>query len=72
MQFDVESLVKDCGGPRAFAKIIGRSRTAAYRAINTGYLATPQLCRVLEHRPEIQLNDYFQPEGADNARTGAE
>ena len=62
MTFNAKRLVADCGGVREVAKILGKTRTAPYRMMRTGYVGTNVLGKILEQRPEINLNDYFEME----------
>jgi hypothetical protein len=60
LRFNAARLVEDCGGVSAFAQCLGKTRTAPYRAINTGYLGTPTLARLLAQHPHLNLHDYFE------------
>jgi hypothetical protein len=58
--FNVRRLVVDCGGARAFAEIVGKSRTWPYFALRRNYLSTPILARVRAAKPELDLHSYFE------------
>jgi hypothetical protein len=60
MKFNGSQLVEDCGGPKAVAEKLGKSRTAFYRAKNTGYVGTPTLCELLKHYPKLNFMKYFE------------
>lgn len=69
MQFNVKRLVQDCGGVRAVAEIMGKTRTAPYRMMRTNYMGTNVLAKVLEANPSLNLNDYFEKRDNDNTHT---
>jgi len=60
LEFNVRRLVDDCGGVREVAKIMGKTRTAPYRMMRTGYMGTNVLAKLLEAKPTININDYFE------------
>lgn len=60
LEFNVKRLVNDCGGVREVAKIMGKTRTAPYRMMRTGYMGTNVLAKILEANPTLNINDYFE------------
>jgi hypothetical protein len=70
IKFNAARFVSDCGGVNNVAELLGNTRTAPYRAIRTGYFGTPTIARLLEHYPNLKLNDYF--EDAINERQEAD
>ena len=58
--FNATKLVEDCGGVHKVAEALGKTRTAPYRIMRTGYIATPVLCKLLDSYPNLNLNDYFE------------
>ncbi len=60
VRFDAKRLVDDLGGVRNAAEILGKSRTAPYRWMNTGYMSTFQMEQIKEIRPDINFDDYFE------------
>ena len=52
MTFNAKKLVADCGGVREVAKILGKTRTAPYRMMRTGYMGTNVLAKLVEHNPD--------------------
>jgi len=70
IKFNAARLVQDCGGVNHVAELLGNTRTAPYRAIRTGYFGTPTIARLLEHYPNLNINEYF--EDAINDRQDAD
>jgi len=69
LKFNAVRLVEDCGGVREFAASMGKTRTAPYRMMRTGYTGTNTLALVLEKYPHLNINDYFE-DTHDNQQTG--
>ncbi|WP_138465367.1 hypothetical protein [Poseidonocella sp. HB161398] len=61
VKLNVARLIEDCGGPRQVAIITGKSRTAPYRWIKTGYLAAEHLAAIKAACPTLDLDAYFEP-----------
>lgn len=71
LRFNASKLVDDCGGVHKVAEALGKTRTAPYRMMRTGYMGTPALGQLLEVFPNINLNDYFEnDDGHTQERTG--
>jgi len=62
MKFNGKQLIEDCGGPKAVAEKLGKSRTAFYRLIATGYVGTPTMCQLLSAYPKLNFMKYFESE----------
>ncbi|MEK9747211.1 MAG: hypothetical protein VW443_00400 [Pseudomonadales bacterium] len=67
IRFNAKRLVEDLGGVRTAAAILGKSRTAPYRWISTGYMSTYQLEQIKQVRPEIKFDQYFEEENEREA-----
>lgn len=71
LRFNATRLVEDCGGVHKVAEALGKTRTAPYRMMRTGYMSSPTLGQLLEVFPYLNLNDYFESEdGHTQERTG--
>lgn len=66
LKFNAAKLIDDCGGVCSVAVALGKTRTAPYRMIRTGYMSTHTLAQLLHEYPHLNLNEYFEAE-ADNA-----
>jgi len=60
MKFNAAKLIDDCGGPKALAEKLGKSRTAFYRVMHTHYLGSNTICEILEAYPKLNLMKYFE------------
>jgi hypothetical protein len=60
LKFNAARLVEDCGGVTAVALTLGKTRTAPYRMLKTGYMGTPALAKLLAKYPDLNLNNYFE------------
>lgn len=69
VKFNARQLITDCGGVAQVAQDLGKSRTAPYRMMATGYMGTPILAKLLEHHPDINLNKYFERQDGQAANT---
>lgn len=69
LTFNAARLVKDCGGVSSVAEVLGHHRTYPYRSMRTGYFGTPTLAKLLEHYPDININDYFEEQLNDRQAT---
>ena len=70
LTFNAKRLVADCGGVRAVADTLGKTRTAPYRMMRTGYVGTNTLAELLTRNPHLNLNDYFETHTHDKETNG--
>lgn len=59
-KLNIGRLVADLGGPRHVAMLAGVPRTAPYRWIAKGYVASVILERLKDVHPELDLDGYFE------------
>jgi|TARA_R100001086_G_C11761117_1_gene238153 predicted DNA-binding transcriptional regulator AlpA len=65
MKFNAKKFIQDCGGVKEVSKLLGKTRTAPYRMISTGYMTTWHFEKIKIKKPNIKIDDYFESELKD-------
>jgi hypothetical protein len=68
VKFNAERLIDDCGGVCVVAAALGKTRTAPYRMIRTGYMSTHTLAELKNKFPNLNINEYFEADTDDAER----
>lgn len=70
MQFNAKKLIEDFGGVRKVAEVLGKSRTAPYRMMQTRYMTTWHFEQLKQADPSINLDNYFKDNNNDDNKKG--
>ena len=68
MQFNAKKLIEDFGGVRKVAEVLGKSRTAPYRMMQTRYMTTWHFEQLKQADPSINLDNYFKDNNNDDKK----
>ena len=70
MHFNAKKLIEDFGGVRKVAEVLGKSRTAPYRMMQTRYMTTWHFEQLKQADPSINLDNYFKDNNNDDNKKG--
>ena len=68
MQFNAKKFIEDFGGVRKVAEVLGKSRTAPYRMMQTRYMTTWHFEQLKQADPSINLDNYFKDNNNDDKK----
>ena len=63
-----KKLIEDFGGVRKVAEVLGKSRTAPYRMMQTRYMTTWHFEQLKKAQPSINLDNYFEDKHNDDKK----
>jgi len=59
MNFDISSLITDCGGSHRLAKDLNVSRNVPYGWLRRSFISSTYLSSIKEVHPNLDINSYF-------------
>lgn len=69
MNFDISSLITDCGGSQRLAKDLNVSRNVPYGWLRRSFISSTYLSSIKEVHPNLDINSYFVGETNGDERT---
>jgi len=69
MNFDISSLITDCGGSRRLADDLNVSYNVPYGWLRRSFISSTYLSAIKEVHPNLDLNIYFVGETNGDERT---
>ena len=69
MNFDISSLISDCGGSQRLAKDLNVSRNVPYGWLRRSFISSTYLSSIKEVHPNLDINAYFVEKKYGDRRT---